>query len=193
MLCAFIPDIPDQPLTSISGDKVLINWISPSANGSPITSFRISLKQADLSFSEQLTYCDGSQADKVTSQVCEIPISTLEQAPYSLLVGDSIIAKVSCTNVYGESSYSPVGNGATIEKVPDAPIDLLDQVGVTSDSINAFTWSDGISHGGASIIDYTIMWDQGIDDWTQLVTNIVPKSYQTTVGLTAGATYKYKV
>jgi hypothetical protein len=64
---------------------------------------------------------------------------------------------------------------------------------VTSDSINAFTWSDGISEGGSAIIDYRITYDQGIDNWVVLVSNIVPKSYQTTITLTPDTTYKYKV
>lgn len=61
--------------------------------------------------------------------------------------------------------------------MPDAPVSLLDNSVVTSDSVAAFTWSDGVSHGGAPIIDYKIEYDQSIGEFVTLEEGVVPQSY----------------
>ena len=45
------PDQPLSPSTTVVGSNVVVAWSAPNANGSPITSYRISLRQADLTFS----------------------------------------------------------------------------------------------------------------------------------------------
>ena len=45
--------------------------------------------------------------------------------------------------------------------LPDAPISLANEDTTTSATKIKFTWSDGASNGGSSIIDYTIYYDQG--------------------------------
>jgi len=45
---------------------------------------------------------------------CAIPITTLKAAPFSLLTGDSVKAKVIATNEVGNSGTSSEGNGAQI-------------------------------------------------------------------------------
>jgi len=54
------PDQPLAPSTTVLGSNVIVTWTAPNANGSPITSYRISLRQADLTFSQNLANCDGS-------------------------------------------------------------------------------------------------------------------------------------
>lgn len=51
---------------------------------------------------------------------------------------------------------SPSGNGAVIVYVPDAPISLADNPVITNALHVGLTWSDGVSNGGTSVIDYTI-------------------------------------
>jgi hypothetical protein len=46
-----VPDQPAPPVTTVVADKVLITWMAPINNGSPITSYRISIRQWDLNFS----------------------------------------------------------------------------------------------------------------------------------------------
>jgi hypothetical protein len=43
--------------------------------------------------------------------------------------------------------------------VPDAPIDLADNVAITTATVIGFTWNDGLSTGGADIIDYRVSYD----------------------------------
>ena len=103
-MCGYIPEIPSAPETYIIANQVIIDWTKPNENGSPITSYRISIRQKDGEFTEQLTYCDGMSSAIVTATQCMIPILILETSPYSLELGDSIFARVTATNEYGESA-----------------------------------------------------------------------------------------
>lgn len=50
------------------------------------------------------------------------------EAPFNLPWGSSIYVIISSTNVYGESIYSSVGNGAVILTIPDAPVSFANVV-----------------------------------------------------------------
>jgi hypothetical protein len=45
-------------------------------------------------------------------------------APFNLVWGSSVYAKVIAGNVVGSSQASSIGNGAVILTVPDSPINL---------------------------------------------------------------------
>jgi hypothetical protein len=45
-------------------------------------------------------------------------------APYSLLLGNDILARVVAINAYGDSVVSAIGGGAVILLTPDAPVSL---------------------------------------------------------------------
>jgi hypothetical protein len=64
---------------------------------------------------------------------------------------------------------------------------------VTSRTAIEFSWSDGESDGGAAVIDYRIMYDQTIDVWAELESNVLGQTYSTTITLTPGRYYKFKV
>jgi hypothetical protein len=53
-------------------------------------------------------------------------------APYSLTLGSTVDVKVIAYNIYGNSASSSVGNGATIVLVPSSPINLANNVTITS-------------------------------------------------------------
>jgi hypothetical protein len=90
---------------------------------------------------------------------CTVPLATLTAAPFSLALGDLINIKVSAYNAYGESPLSEVGGGGLIQLVPDAPINLANAMEITLDDRIGFTWEDGISNGGNSVIDYAVWYD----------------------------------
>ncbi len=61
ILAAQIPDTPLAPTTTIAGDYVNITWAAPSAQGSPITAYLITVRQSDLTtYTLSLSSCDGS-------------------------------------------------------------------------------------------------------------------------------------
>lgn len=151
----FKPSQPEAPTTSNVADQVLVQWTAPNENGSPITGYRIELRQNDMTtFSQDMTNCDGSGALITASTQCSIPLSVLTAAPYSLVFGDSVFAKVVAYNYYGESAESDSANGAVILLVPDSPILLTENSAVTTAYVIGFSWLDGVSTGGTPIIDY---------------------------------------
>ena len=87
--------------------------------------------------------------------MCYINIATLLAAPYNVDGGDSIYAKVSAINYYGESVQSEEGNGAYYTRVPDKPI-VTENISVRTKSTNGITWTDGENDGGVSIQDYRV-------------------------------------
>ena len=132
ILAAQAPTQPTAPTTTISGNSVLIDWVQPNQNGSPITSYFVFIQQNDLSFGVDLANCDGSTATIVANAGCSVLISTLTAAPFSLPWGSSIFAKIIAVNNYGPSTASPVGNGAVILTIPDAPLNVANDAAVTS-------------------------------------------------------------
>jgi hypothetical protein len=77
--------------------------------------------------------------------------------------------------------------------VPSASVGLANNVAVTTATVIGLTWNNGISTGGSPIIDYRVSYDQSTGVYVVLGTGIVPRSYSTTVTLTPGAIYKFRV
>ena len=76
--------------------------------------------------------------------------------------------------------------------MPDAPLTLVNDATVTDETQIKFSWSDGAYDGGSSIIDYTVLYDQGTSTWIYLATGISVKEY-TATSLTADTIYSFKV
>ena len=120
-------------------------------------------------------------------------MTTLKAAPYNLVKDDSVNVKIVSVNFYGNSVESVIGSGAVIQLVPDAPVSLTNDPTVTTDTQIRFTWSAGASDGGNAVIDYAVYYDQGTDSFVLLDGAVTDQFYLTTVTLTAGTTYKFKV
>jgi hypothetical protein len=135
MLCAFIADPPVIVLTVNGYDSVLILWSEPITNGSPITAYRIYIRESDLTtFTEETVDCDGTDSEVVSGKTCSVNLSTLVSSPYSLVENDSVVVKIISVNVYGESDQSSQGSGAVVQIVPDAPINVANDPLTTSET-----------------------------------------------------------
>jgi hypothetical protein len=66
---------------------------------------------------------------------------------------------VSAKNLYGTSTESLSGNGAIILTNPDPPLNFVNNPKVTNSVQIGLTWNDGVSNGGAPVLDYTIQSD----------------------------------
>lgn len=86
--------------------------------------------------------------------MCIIPHTVLIEAPFSLVLGDEVYARVNAINFYGDSVTSNDGNGAIIVLVPSAPVNLQMNNALTTVSTISFTWGKGLSTGGQPIINY---------------------------------------
>lgn len=129
---ASIPDTPVTPSTAVDGDNVLFTWTAPYNGGSPLTRYTIMIQNSDgTTFDESILHCDGTDSTILSNAQCTVPISALQSVPFNLPWGSAIYVKVSATNVVGTSEFSPLGNGAVILKVPDAPTDLTNELSIT--------------------------------------------------------------
>lgn len=170
---------------------MIIRWNTPSDQGSSITGYRVYLRRADLTYDIEHTYCDASES---LSTECQIPLLQLRSDPFNLVLGNAVYTKVIAVNAYGDSPASPVGEGALIVLVPDAPVDLLNDPTVTNNQVIRLSWSDGASNGGATIIDYRIVYDQSTGLIVTMVEGLTQRSFVTPIGLlTEGRVYQFKV
>ena len=59
ILAAQIPDQPTTVSTTWSPDNVIVNWNIPDSGGSPITGFKVFLRESDnVTYSQDLTDCN---------------------------------------------------------------------------------------------------------------------------------------
>ena len=157
VLAASKPDRPDAPTTSWTRDVVTVSWNEPETNGGPILSYSISVRDSTtLSYSTELTNCDGSNADIITNKSCDIPVSVLISSPFNLAWGDDVYAKISATNEKGSSSQSSAGNGAIIITYPDAPLNLVEKASARTYYTLGLSWSEGVANGGTAVLDYRV-------------------------------------
>lgn len=194
LLSAFIPAVPESVVTTIEGSQIKVTWDLSTDNGSPVTAYKVfMLEIGSTTYTLEENDCLGASLVVLSSKSCNIDISTLLAAPYNVDGGDHIWAKVTASNVYGESDLSAEGNGAYYMREPDAPISLSEDLqGKTSTTINLI-WADGVSNGGTPVIDYRVnMREQGSGDFTPVADSILTQAY-TITGLTLGITYEFRV
>jgi hypothetical protein len=163
-------------------------------NGSPVTQYKVFVKEIDTgSFTLESVDCDGSTSLVIATKECLINISTLLALPYSVDGGDSIYAKVSAVNFYGEFARSTEGNGAYYTRVPDSPVNVAEDISVRTSTTDGLTWEDGVNNGGVPIIDYRInIREQGTQDYNMHASGVTDKSF-TLTGLSLGTTYEITI
>lgn len=196
-MAAQVPDAPEAPTTRILEDQVVVEWNPTSTGGSPITGYKVYVMTSDgVAYNSDNTYCYYSiyQDTVLVNTACQVAIASLMQAPFSHEWGASITAKIIATNVYGDSSYSNEGNGAVITTFADAPHSLVEVLIDRSATTLGFSWSeDGNEDGGATVLDYTVSYDQGsAGEYVVLDSNVMSTAY-TATDLTPGTVYKFKV
>ena len=174
-----------------------MTWSLPSDQGGgsyTVTSYRVYLQAANLSWHEDSTNCSGSNGTIISNRKCTIPGATLRAAPFSLAESASVNAKIVAINAIGDSPESDSGNGGTVpiaDTVSGAPQSFT-QTSLSADKTQAtFTWSAPASDGGDAISSYRIEWDQGTNTFVEASASAT--SPYTKTGLTPGTTYKFKV
>lgn len=147
-------------------------WTLPSDNGSPITAFKVYIKEIDTgSYTLESSDCVGTDPTVISNRYCHIQINTLI-ASYNLDGGDSVFAKVIAVNFYGETAHSTEGNGAYYIRVPDVPLNLAEDNSVRTSTTNGLIWADGTNNGGVPIIDYRINMRQQGGSYSIIATGV---------------------
>jgi hypothetical protein len=202
---------PDQMPTVVttnddqSGD-VVMTWVIPSDNSSPITSYKIEFLDANaLVWSQLTTHCDGTNSAIMVAHQCTIPMAKFTATPLSLSLSDLIVVRASAYNANGWSTVSTSNTvGAkvrTIATTMHAPV----RDASSSDTQIVLTWSTltgDAGTGGATILSYGLEWDAGTTGgaggqvWSYLSGHTV-RSLTTTFtissGLTAGQAYLFRL
>ena len=143
LLAAFKPEAPSAPSTETVDSQVYISWPEAEANGSPLTGYKVFIRESD-----QTTFTEVTCTSTPTLESCFIDLYVLITSPFNLELNGEIWAKVVATNVYGDSLASEAGNGALTKLVPDAPVSLENNAAITDAFNIGLTWLDGPSDGG---------------------------------------------
>jgi hypothetical protein len=83
-----------------------LSWSAPSTDpvtdfGDALTSYLIYIRTADIeTWEKDETNCPGTD---VSLTSCSLTIAELQSAPFNLVLGDSVYAKVVAVNTIGES------------------------------------------------------------------------------------------
>jgi hypothetical protein len=109
-----------------------------------------------VTYSVDLTNCDGRTDLIINTRTCSVPITTLIASPFSLTWGSSVYTKVIALNAYGTSSTSLEGNGAVILMSPDTPLNLAEIVASKTSTSISLQWDQGVANGGSAVIDYRV-------------------------------------
>jgi len=156
------------------GTSIRIDWVAPYNGASPILYFNLQIKTKAGIFTEETVYCNvRSDQTVINNRYCVLPMDVLTSAPFNLVQGDIVIAKILAANVVGESQYSMENAlGGDIRVAPLTPIlapyrGPLTSVGQAHVQIAPLT---GALTGGSPITSYYIQFDDlsnGVD-WLEL-------------------------
>ena len=198
-----VPSKPQQPSTTNSGTAITIAWVEPYNGGSPILDLTVEVRGQDGTFHEELLYCDAGETDTRSDSYCVIPMSQLTASPFNLEQGDKIVARMTVTNVAGDSPISDDTELVDITyalamTIPHKPANPPQKGDATTTSqvevlIDVLT---GDATGGSAILSYHIVYqdpDTG-DSWIELQgasSNALTTSY-TVMGAQPAKVYSFK-
>lgn len=172
VLCAFVPEKPVAPVSTIETNTVVLTWTAPYDNGSPLTKYTIGIKDSQGNYLTTVPGCDGTSTVVITARKCVVALADLTSSPFNLELGDEISVRIMAHNIYGASLNSEPGSGANIVLVPDAPINFSNVPSITTASRIGLKWTPGASSGDKPIIDYRIYYDQSTDNWVELANGV---------------------
>ena len=123
ILSASAPDEPSVISAQLVGSNIVISWQLPNNKASLIERAEIKIMHSDgVSFSTQLTHCDGGNKSVFDARACSIPAAVLRASPYSLAQGDPISPIIRFKNEIGFSDWSQnVDTLLLMSDVPHAP------------------------------------------------------------------------
>lgn len=83
-----------------------------------------------------------------------VPASVVRNIPFNYKWGDLVFARVTASNIYGESDLSEPSKGTKILSVP-APPSIDRQIEITETSLT-LGFVDGVHTGGSAVKDYRV-------------------------------------
>jgi hypothetical protein len=107
---------PTTAVDAATGD-VTISWLAADARGDAVVSYTVEIENALASaWTAETVNCGGS-----TALTCQVPMSVLTAAPYSLPQGQLVKVRVYASNAYGAGAPSAANTaGADVRVAPVA-------------------------------------------------------------------------
>lgn len=101
------PSTMTAPVITLDEPYAKITWTAATDNGAAITAYTITIMEDDdTTFTEEITYCDGSDSVIAGQLYCQVPMTVLAASPYDLTYDHAIKAKITATNARGTSDLS---------------------------------------------------------------------------------------
>ena len=64
---------------------VRVTWTAADPNSDPLDAYEVLILTEDgETYAAETSSCDGSDADVLSNNLCDIPLTTLRQAPFNL-------------------------------------------------------------------------------------------------------------
>jgi hypothetical protein len=179
---------------------VRVSFSAPANSAAPIIAYRILVKEASGTFSEEPVNCDGQSQVVIDNLRCDIPLSVLRASPFSLERGALVQARVQARNANGWGGLSQVNlAGALVQTEPSAmSAPTSGPATSTTQLVVDFTALTGDqATGGAAIDSYNLQWDQGTGTWVDLVGQDgayqLLTTYSVSSGVAGGEDYRFRV
>jgi hypothetical protein len=177
-IAASLPDAPGKPY-AVSADttSITIAWSQPSANGSPVTNYK-------------LYYSTNSAAYESLDD--SVGTATSYQAT-GLSTGSNYKFKVIAENGVGDGQASEESDTIIAASKPEPPTDLARVYG--DGNLITIEWQAPLVTGGIPIIDYKVLWDYGQGgDFIQIAdTTTGDRLFTMATDIIEGSTYQFKV
>ncbi|MET8266760.1 fibronectin type III domain-containing protein [Micromonospora arida] len=168
---ASTPGTPTTPTAVAGVTSATVSWTAPDNNGSPITSYLITPIR-----------------DGVTQPTLTFDASTTSRTLTGLTAGSSYAFRVAAVNAFGTGVASPPSAAVVPYTVPGAPTNTSATAGTNAARVS---WTTP-ANGGSPITGYTVTPYLGAVAQTPRVFSGTATT-QIVTGLTAGATYTFRV
>jgi hypothetical protein len=177
----------------------MVQWTLPAYDGGkPVTAYTIQFgTQASAGFAAAAE-CDGSDPTTKANLYCSVPMATLRAAPFSLALGDLVVATVTATNEIGTSPASTANTaGATVRTEPGQPAAGPGRVDPGTTDIAIKVAFAAPADGGSPLTSIALEWDAGTTGatWTALVgeeSDSLVTSWVVDIGVTRGALHRFR-
>ncbi|MET7946374.1 fibronectin type III domain-containing protein [Micromonospora sp. NPDC005324] len=168
---ASTPGTPTAPTAVAGVTSATVSWTAPANNGSPITSYLITPIR-----------------DGVTQPTVTFDASTTSRTLTGLTAGASYTFRVAAVNAFGTGAASPPSAAVVPYTLPGAPTNTSATAGTNAATVS---WT-AAANGGSPITGYTVTPYLGAVAQTPRVFSGTATT-QIVTGLTAGATYTFRV
>jgi len=178
--------------------EVRIQWTLPAGDGGkPILEYTIVILTSDGATYAAEPSCDGGDATTIANLFCTVPMDSLRATPFTLALGDLVVATVTATNEIGTSAPSTANTaGAFVMTEPGQPAQAS-RVDAETTDLQIKVSLPLPADGGSPLTSIALYWDAGTGgaSWTALVGEAAASlagSFVVSSGVVAGGLHRFR-